>query len=392
MKRLILFILCSFTLVYSQTFRGRVSSGIYMGMPFWNNDNTAAVIDSSDSFIRSVNQFYLQGVFNGGFKVVLSALRSDGFQSDNRLSETKIYSLYGQYDFSRGNIQAGRITPFMRWIHGSVDGAAVRVSVNDWLSLNVLAGLQAPYGMVFTTDTTQRRLYGHVQITFGRTRLKLKVYNDEAQTKAGADIYGLMGKLRYTANYGFDFSASRLSDGGLSLFYPLSKRLTTQISYRLFWTRPWILGHIYFESYMIERLWAGIHYRVTQNLVFNYNQMVTLTSQNTDYLSMCTLSYGFIQAGVNYLTGSSDIQRLGLVLGAHYRFLKNLTVSGGIAPVDYLYQNQDEHIQSVAYYLHMRYRFLKQFVADANLNFYHNNEVLNSPLRGGIRLIYYFGS
>jgi hypothetical protein len=365
-----------------------------MGMPFWNSDNTAsgAVIDSADSFIRSVNQFYLQGNLSEGFKVVLSALRSDGFQSNNRLSETKIYSLYGQYDFSRGKIQAGRMVPFMRWIHGSVDGAAVDYKANNWLSFKVLAGLQAPYGKIFATDTTQRRLYAHVQMIKGHTRLKLKVYNDEDRTKAGADIYGLWGKLRYTANYGFNFSESRLSDGGLSLFYPLSDRTTVQASYRLFMTRPWILGHINFESYMIERLWAGVRYRLTQTLALNYNQMVTLTSQNKDYLSMFTVSYGFVQAGVNYLAGSSDMQRLGFVLGAHYRFLKSLSISGGIAPVDYLYRNENEHIQSVAYYLHLRYRFLKQFAANANLNFYQNNDALHSPVRGGVRVIYYFGS
>ena len=393
MKRLAWIIILSVALLNAQSFKGSVSTGFYMGMPYWNADNTDAgkVIDANDAFLRSVNQLRLSGTV-GGVKLMFSAIRSDGFQSENRLSETKIFSLYGQYDFSRGKVQVGRIVPFMRWVRGSIDGAVLDFAINKRIGIKILGGLQAPFGSIFNPDTTQQRIYIHVQYAASGLRMKLKMYKDEAKTKVGADVFGRLGKLRYSANYGYDVTDSQLSDGGLSLYYPFNNRFTAQASYRLFRTLPWNLGHIQFQSYMIDRIYLGLRYRVWNNMALNLNQMVTLTSERTDYLTMLVLSGRFFQVGVNYLSGQENLQRLGIMLGGHYRVMRNLTVSGGVAPVDYLHPEEDEHVQSIAFYLRAQYRFLQRFAADVNLNYYQKNDVLNSPVRGGVRLMYYFGS
>ncbi len=394
MKYLLISFIFLVSFAYAQKIDGSVSTGIQMGTPFWNSDNYSDgnVIDSADTFIRSVSRIQLQGRFGSHFKIVMSALRSDGFQSENRLAETKFYTFYGQYAFSGGRIKAGRFLPFMRWIRGSVDGVDFSCNITRWLNVQVLGGLHTPYGKIYDSDRAIRVAYGHLQFMKGTNRLKIKAYNDEDKTIVGFDVYGSMGKMHIGGNYGFDITNKHINDGGLSLSYPWGKKLFLAASYRLFRTLPWIFGHINYESYLIDRLAVSARYYLFDHYTLNFTQLVTLTSEHTDYLSLLILSTKFIHLGINYMSGDRDMQRLGLVLGANYTFWKDLTLSAGLAPTDYLFVNMNEHEQTVAYYLRLRYRFLKRFLINTNLNFYQNNEALHSPVRGGIQLMYYFGS
>ena len=205
MKKFILFLFAFTALSVAAEINGSFSTGFYLGTPYWNSENYADknVIDAEDLFMRSVNQLRLNGKFGDRFKIRLSALRSDGFQSDNRLSETKIYQVYGQYDFNAGYVKAGRIVPFNRWIWGSVDGLAAAYVVNERMKITVLGGMHTPYGLLYDSDNAIFAAYSDLSVKFGKKySAKVKVYNDEDVTKAGLDFYGNNGKLPYSGNYG----------------------------------------------------------------------------------------------------------------------------------------------------------------------------------------------
>ena len=101
MKKLIFLILAFSITTIAADFKGSFSTGMHMGTPYWNKTNLedGAVIDSSDSFMRIVNRLRLTGKFSENFTFGMNAIRSDGFQSDNRLSRTKIQQFYAAYKF-----------------------------------------------------------------------------------------------------------------------------------------------------------------------------------------------------------------------------------------------------------------------------------------------------
>ncbi len=395
MKRILLAIFICTTLLRAQQVRGTLSTGVYMGTPFWNRANFSEgnVIDAEDSFYRTVNQLKLQGKFGEHFRVVLNTMRNDGFQSENHLAETKIFRFNVQYRFNRGKVMLGRMAPFQRWIRGSIDGLDIRLKTTAQLSFHVIGGQYIPYGKLYDSERGRRLAYADVRYRLSSSAYKIKVYNDEGVTKAGGDLFGRFGKLRFNANYGYDLTHKKLADGSFNLFYPLSSKWFLTGDYRLFRAQSWMLGkEIKFNGYRIERFLMSSRYGLSANYMLNFTQMVTLTETNEDYLTMLTVAGRFFQLGFNYLGSNQNMQRMGMVLGGQYRFFNRLQVYGGVTPVDYLFLNEEEHQQTIAYYFRMHYQIFKSLSVNANLNYYQKNETLHSNLRGGVRIMYYFGS
>jgi len=398
MRKIFLVLFAAITVTFAADISGSLSTGFYMGTPFWNSDNYSAgnVIDSEDAFMRTVNQLRLNGKFGKQFNTRFNALRSDGFQSENHLSETKIYQVYGQYKFSGGVVKVGRFVPFNRWIWGSVDGGAASYAFGKTVKISALAGKHTPYGLLYDSDNSMTVVYSDLALKFGAFGTKLKIYNDDNVTKAGLDFYGRTGCLRYNGNYGFDITNSRLADGGLGLFYMVNRKLNFSGNYRLFRTMPWNLGGTDFQTYLVERFLAGAAYKLFNNYTLNLRQMVTITSEKKNYLSYFTVNHTYFTLGLSYLTGDSNIKRIGLVAGLKYT-LKDLTVSGGLAPVNYQPRYSNESLTNTAFYFKARYRFLKRFLVNANFNYYQFDDkqeplLLQSKFRGGLQLNYFLGA
>ncbi len=378
---------------------GSLSTGFYFGSPYWNSESyDDAILESQgesllrdESFYRSVNRLKLNGAFGERFRIKMNVLRSDGFQSENRLEENKFYETYGQYDFSGGYVKAGRFAPLNRWIWGSVDGGAVSFST-DRFSFMALGGTGVRYGLLYDSDHNDPLGYAHVGYRLGRAGVKVKAYSDEDATKAGSDFFGRLGKLRYSGNYGYDFTNERLADGGLNLFYTLNRKLSFSANYRMFRMEERMFSFTNFPSYIIERFLVGARYKIAASWYIDVQQMAAMTTSRTDFVSILTLNSRYVNAGVNYLSSEGDRERWSLNLGGRYEPIENMELSAGVTPVNYLYRNMDDHIMTIAYYLKVRYRFLSRFALSANVNFYQDNEALNAGSRGGIVVQYNFGS
>jgi len=394
MKKLFFVLFLSAVLANATGIKGSFSSAFYMGTPFWNADNysNGNTIAADDAFYRSLNQLRLDAAFGSHFSFRLNMLRSDGFQGDNHLSETKFYQAYAQYSFSSGFARLGRFVPFNRWIWGSVDGASVGVSVGKHMRLNILGGLHVPYGLFYDSDRSTAVGYGDLNFRYGLYGAKAKFFYSEQNTKAGLDLFGRNGKLNYGAGYGYDFTNNQTSEGSLHLIYLASQKMTLNLNYRLYMTEPWKLGHTDFNPYMIERVLGSINYRLWNSYSLDWQEMLTMTSKVKDYLSMLTVSGSFFTVGASYLNGESDFNRLGLVLGLHHTFLKSWRVSAGVAPTTYQLVGQSDHQQTMAYYFRSSYRLFKNLSARLNVNFYQDNPALESKYRGGLQLNYFFGS
>lgn len=398
MRKIILVLFAAITSAFAIDVSGNVSTGFYMGTPFWNSDNYAAgnVIDTEDSFMRTVNQLRLNGKFGKHFNVRFNALRSDGFQSENRLSETKIYQLYGRYKFTGGSAKLGRFVPFNRWIWGSVDGGAASYAFGKRLKISVLGGKHTPYGLLYDSDNSITVVYSDMALRLGAYEAKVKVYKDDNVTKAGVDFFGRTGGLRYNGNYGFDLTNGRLADGGVGLFYLVNRNLNFSGNYRLFRTMPWNLGGTDFQTYLIERFLAGASYKIFTKYSLNLRQMITMTSERKNYLSYITVSHPYFTLGVSYLSGDADMKRLGLVAGLKYT-IEKLSVSGGLAPVNYQPRYSNESLTNTAFYFKARYRFLKCLMINANFNYYQFDKaqqplLLQSKFRGGLQVTYFLGA
>ncbi len=394
MKKIILTLFLSVVLAHAIGIKGNVSTAFYMGTPFWNADNysNGNTIAADDAFYRTLNQLRLTATFGSRFSFKLNMLRSDGFQSDNHLSETKFYQAYAQYTFASGFARLGRFVPFNRWIWGAVDGASMGISFGKHLQLNVLGGLHVPYGLFYDSDRSVALGYGDMNVRYGRYGAKAKFFYSDEQTKAGLDVFGRNGKLKYGAGYGYDFTNKQSSEGSLHLIYLASQKMTLNLNYRLFMTEPWKLGHTDFNPYMIERILGSVHYRLWDSYSLDWQEMLTMTSQVKDYLSMLTFSGSFFTVGGSYLSGESDFSRLGIVLGLHHTFFKSWYVSAGIAPTSFQLAGQSEHQQTTAVYLRSTYRLFDSLSARIHFNYYQDNPALESKYRGGLQLNYFFGS
>ena len=402
MKKLIILLIFSVSLLSAGDIGGSFSTGVFMGTPFWNSDNVKdlTAISSEELYLRSVNQLRLHGRFAEKFSFRVNALRSDGFQTVNdsagmatdvRLSQTKIYEVSLRYDFSAGYLQAGRIMPFGRWFRGSVDGGAFAVNFGKALKFTALGGLFVPYGLLYDSDNQKTLAYADLSYAWDKASVKAKYYYDSDVTKAGLDFFFILSKLRVNGNYGYDFTNSRLADGSLNLFLKAAQKVNLSFNYYLFRPEEWAFTGVEL-SYMIERFMLGAQYRISAGSAINFNQIMAMTSEHIDYVTYLTYQYRFLNVGLNYLYGQSDIKRLGFTLGVNYAPSSALAISGGISPVNYTFYDQTDSKTSIAYYLRLRYRFVKYFMAVANVNYYQNSDVLNNNIRGGIRLVFNFGS
>ena len=394
MKKIFIVLVAFTCTTLAVEFKGSFSSGINMGTPYWNKTNLedGNKIDSSDSFLRVVNKLQLRGNFSDNFSFRMNAIRSDGFQSDNRLSRTKIQQFYAAYKYSSGNIQVGRLMPFNRWIMGSIDGLSVAYKLSDMFSFKALGGLNVRYGKLYDSDENYTVGYGELGIHLKKFGGKIKFYNDEDQTKTGLDFHGKLNKLRFNTSVGFSVSEEELSDGSFGLFYPFSSKFSVSGNYRLFRTEEWEINNIEFEGYLIERFLLGFNYKILEGYSLDLRQMLALTSERKDYISYLTFAGKYFHVGANYLTGDSDIQRMGFSIGGNYSPMQDLYLYAGVSPVDYVLDEDEDHIQSTAIYFRANYRIIKDLAARLNFNYYDNNSALKEDIRGGLNITYYFGN
>ena len=405
MKKLIILLLI-FCGLQAADIKGSLTTGVFTGTPFWNSDNyrntdryknsayydADKVIEKDATFWRTTNRLRLQGKFGQHFSFYMQALRSDDFSGENHLSDTKIYQAYGKYCFAKGSVKAGRFLPFQRWIVGSVDGAVLAWRITPKITVSALGGMHVPYGLIYDSDKQMALGYADVAVRFKPVRFKIKAYGDEEVVKSGIDFYTRLGKVNISGNYGFDFSNSQIADGGLAAFWAVDNKLALNVNYRLFRTLPGKWGDIQFNSYLIERFLGGLRYQIWNGLYLDAQQMISMTSERKDYLSLLNVSSKYFNFGVNYLSGDSGLKRMGLLLGAQYTLFDQLRLAAGASPVDYLPANETDHLLTIAYYFRAGYRFLDHFSAALNFNYYQDNPALESKFRGGIQLRYNFGS
>jgi len=370
-----------------------MTTGFYFGTPFWNSDNISEsnTVDPEDSFMRSVNRLNLNGAMNRQYGFRLNVSRSDGFQSDNHLANTKFYQGSVWYKFTGGEAEAGRFSTMNRWIHGPVDGLKFKYQLNQSWSVSVLGGLQNSYGLIYDSDRNDPTAYADVNYRFGLNGIKLKALYLEESAKIGADYSGRKAKMTYSASYGYDLNNSRISDGSLNFGYQATPRWNISTNYRLFNTGDFKFPGIEFESRLIERVMAGLRYRLLDRYYLDFRQMATLTAAEIDYLSMLNFTSRYLTIGVHYLSGSTGHKRLGMNLGGSYSPLKDLNLQAGITPVDYLYDGHEDHLLTLSYYFRANYKLFRKFDVGTNFNFYQDNSALNSDLRGGLFIRYNFG-
>jgi hypothetical protein len=204
MKKIFIAITLMLGIIVAGNIDGSFSTGFFAGTPFWNPDNynDDNVIDAESSFLRIYNRLRLDGNLskNLGFKI--NALRNDGFDSDNRLSETKIHQLLLDYQFSKGTVTAGRFMPFSRWIYGSVDGGAIVYNFSRQLSVNAYGGILRRYGKLLDSDNTQNLGYADIGYRFKQSRVKIKMLVTEENSRSGIDFYSRYKTMQINGNWG----------------------------------------------------------------------------------------------------------------------------------------------------------------------------------------------
>jgi hypothetical protein len=394
MKKILIFlagVLCSAAAV---DFDGSFSTGIFTGTPFWNPDNYSDgnSIDPEASFLRSYNRLRLNGNLNNKLSFKMNALRSDGFDSENRLSETKIYQGALDYRFSKGTISAGRFMPFSRWVYGSIDGGAIAYTFNRQVSINAYGGILRRYGRLLDNDNTMNLGYADIGYNFRKGRIKLKMLSTEESNRSGIDFFSRYKKMQISGNYGYDFTNKRIADGGLALFVPVNASVGISGSYRLIRTDDFKMSRIDFSGYLIERFIGGIKYKLFKAHYLSFQQMLSMTSEYKDYLSVLNFIGRYYNVGINYLGGDSQLKRIGINLGGHYDLNNALRLAAGISPVSYMYDYQDDYTRTVAYYIRINYKVIKNLILAANINFYDNLQSLHDNFRGGLLLKYNFGN
>jgi len=402
MKKLLIMLICFVTSAYSGDVKGSFSTGIFMGTPFWDresyqlyglkSDDTTTVL-RDDSYIRSVNQLRLKGNFaDKKFEYNLNALRSDGFNSDPHISNTKIYEVYLKYNFKNGYIQGGRLFTFTRWIMGSIDGGAASFSISDAITINAMGGMSVKYGKLYDSDMAQALGYADVAFRWNRFRFKVKGLYTEDVSKTGVDFWGKLGPVGISGNYGYDITNTQISDGGLNLLYVLSDKWTFSGNYRLMRTDMWEWTDYNFTGSLIERFLLGIRYKIHKQYYLDFRQMASMTIDRMEYLTLVNITAKYFNIGFNYLLGETGKKRIGLNVGGRYTFNNGLYLTAGFSPVSYQYNDFYESLQTTSYYFRAAYQVLNPLQISLNLNYYQNNQNLYSNMRGGLQLRYSFGS
>jgi hypothetical protein len=378
MKKIFLAITLMLCIATAGDIDGSFSTGFFTGTPFWNPDNYSddKVIDHELSFLRTYNRLRLDGHLTDKMGFKMNALRSDGFESDNRPSETKIYQVLLDYQFCKGTVTVGRFMPFSRWIYGSVDGGAILYNLSELLD----------------TDNTQNLGYADVGYRFKQGRIKVKMLSTEDNNRSGIDFYSRYKMIQISGNWGYDFTNQRIADGGLNIYYPINTTISVSGSYRLFRTDDFKMNWIDFSGYLIERFVAGIKYNLFSGYYLDFRQMFSLTSEYNDYLSVLNFANRYYHIGINYLGGSSDLKRFGINLGGQYALTETLRLAAGISPVSYMFDYEDEYQRTIACYLRAEYQVIKNLTLALNFNYYDNLDILHDNYRGGLLLKYNFGS
>jgi hypothetical protein len=402
MKKIIIIFFCVISTVISGDIKGSFSTGIFMGTPFWDRESyqqysmkssDTTTILRDDSYIRSVNQFRLKGGFaQNKFEYSLNAMRSDGFNSDPHISNTKIYEIYLKYNLNNGYLQAGRLFAFSRWIRGSFDGGALSLALSDAISINAMGGMSVNYGKLYDRDMSQALGYGDIAFKMNRFMFKLKGLYTENISKAGVDFRGKLWKIGISGNYGYDITNKQLSDGGLNLLYSPSSKWTISGNYRLMRTALWKWTDYNFSGSLIERFLLGIRYKIHNQYYLDIRQMSSMTVNRIEYLTLVNLTGKYFNTGFNYLVGENGKKRLGIIVGGRYRTNSGLSLSAGISPVSYQYSDYYERLSTTTYYFRAAYQVLNPLQISVNFNYYQDNKALYDNIRGGLQLRYSFGS
>ncbi|GEM_PF-2846030 len=402
MKKLLIILFCLISNAISGDVKGSFSTAVFMGTPFFDresyqlyglrSDDTTTVL-GDDSYLRSVNQLRLRGSFSDKrFEYNLNALRSDGFNNDPHISNTKIYEVYLKYNFKRGYIQGGRLFAFTRWIMGSIDGGVVSYSISDVVSVNAMGGMSVQYGKLYDNEMADPIGYANVNFRFNRFRFKLKGLYTQDASKAGFDFRTKLWKIGISANYGYDITNSQISDGGINLLYIPSAKWTLSGNYRLMRTDMWKWTDFDFIGSLIERYLFGVRYKIHNGYYLDLRQMASMTTKKTEYLSLVSISARYFNAGFNYLFSDYGQKRIGINVGGQYTFNNGLYLTAGFSPVSYQYSDYYTSLQTSSYYFRAAYQVLNPLQISLNINYYQNNQVLYSKIRGGLQIRYSFGS
>ncbi len=380
--------------LYSQIkYKGDFTTGLYSGTPFWSQDNLEdRIVDPHSDFYRIYNRISFTGEIDN-FSLQVNALRNDNFFLDglqmyfrnDHVDNTKLYQVYAKYKFGGGDIRAGRFLPFNRWYFGSVDGGMLNYRFNSKLSFNGFGGLDVKYGNVYYDENRKTIAYGELAYKDGRYGGNAKVMYSNDAYKGGLDFFGSAGLLRFSGNFGYDFTNSRLFDGSLGLYAYLSPKFNLSANYTRFTPISFFTYEFYSEY--IDRINLSATYKLFNLFSLSFRQMVTMSSQNLDYLSYLYLSHKFFYVGVNYLGGDSNSDRFGISVGGRYSPVDNLRLMLGIASVDFMFDNRfAENRQTYASYFKVNYDVFDFATLSAYVNYYDNNSYLYQKWRGGATL------
>jgi hypothetical protein len=427
MRSYLLILFCLFvfsTELFAGKYDATITSGIFGGTPFWSSDNFSKdyELSGNSDFLRWFNNVNINGSV-GDFSAHISASRSDGFDIRNdvpgdskyqvhlfdtkyHLTDTRIFAAYAQYKFNAGYVKAGRLGTFSRWLFGSVDGGAFSYKITDNLNISGFGGKGVRYGLLYDNDYKNNVAYADVSYKFGKFGAKAKYMYSDSASKAGADVYGVYEGVRFSADFGYDVTNKRLFDGSLAIFGYIGKKLSLSANYsRITPFAPYANFYVLVSNGFnihkdnlinpdpIDRIIGSVSYKIFEGYNVSFRQMFTSSKGNLDYLSYLYLNHKYFSVGINYLGGDTGNKRFGVSLGGNYNILDNLRVIAGISSVDYLFAIYDtEHVQSLATYLKCDWGILDNLTMSANINYYHENEMLAKNLRGGFTFQYRINS
>lgn len=396
-----------------------ITSGVFGGTPFWNKENFSEdyAIDPSLKFLRWNNNLSANAYF-GDLSLHFSGSRSDGFDirddvpesnkyqvylfgTKYNFSDTRLYRIYGQYKFGGANIRLGRMPTFSRWLFGSVDGGQLSYDITKNLSVSGFGGKAVKYGLFYDDEYDNTVGYGEIAYNMKGFSAKAKYLYSDTASKAGIDLFGCLYGVKLSANVGYDLTNSSLFDGSFGIYGNIGKKLSLSANISRF-TPIFIFNNLYFGAnlndslknpFVTDRILLGASYKLFDNYTLSFRQMLTLRNENMDYLSYLYISHKYFYIGLNYLSGDSKNERLGISVGGNYCPTKGMRLSAGIASVDYMMDSIDEeNINSIASYLQFGWDIIDDLTLNTNLNYYHNNKVFDQKIRGGLTLQYRINS
>ncbi|HQU72015.1 MAG TPA: hypothetical protein PKV71_09165 [Calditrichia bacterium] len=385
MKRLTLLILI-WTIVplFADGIEGQFRTATVFGSGFWSSSefDNAEEIQFDYPNLRLVNQLRLNGQY-GRMGFYINGLHNAGFATDSTLSEAKIYQAYGQMDFRSGYVKLGRISSLNRWYWGSYDGGAVDYKFNKAMRFSAFGGFGIPYGDWYDADNGVGLAYLDWSYRKAQYGMKLKSMvreekvgeESETLTRAGVDFWGKFNKLRFSGDYGYDFTNTRISDGGLNLSYQLSPKLHLAGNYRLMRSEPWDFPRLKF-SYLTERFVLGARYDITQRYYLRARQIISMNSDFRNYISYLVVGTRNFYLGGNYMTSDYDVERWGFTLGGKFRPFARLLVEGALSPVKFERFGSPDHIQTLASFLKLHYQLWENVRLGTYWAFYND---LGSP-------------